>query len=478
MLTPHSLSHTVLLVDDEETSSNMMLLTLRKAGITDITSLSDSRQVPGFLDENRVALVLLDLNMPYLSGLELLAIIKRDYTNVPVVIVTGSNKLETALECMKLGALDYLVKPVESSRLIACVKNTLKTVELQGEVAELKRHLLHDVLERPAIFSAIITCSKKMRAIFQYIEVVAPSCQTILVTGETGVGKELIADAIHRASMVKGEFVVVNVAGLDDAMFSDTLFGHKKGAFTGAESARDGLISRAAGGTLFLDEIGDLNESSQIKLLRLLQQNEYYQAGSDIPKKSTARIIVATNVDLEEKIAEGKFRRDLYYRLCTHQVIVPPLRERTEDIHVLASHFVKEATLLYNKKNIITIHPDAIGFLKRCRFNGNVRELQAVINDAVARHVSGSLLPKDFNFHCEPLRSSEKPAMLLSGGDKVSFAGMFGHFPTSREVEERHLDEALEFTRGNHNNAAELMGITRKTIANRLNARKQTVTTI
>jgi two-component system response regulator HydG len=473
MLKSHGLSHTVLLVDDEEISSNMVVLTLRQAGIQDVTTLTDSRLVTRFLDENRVALVLLDLHMPHLSGLELLSIIRRDYTDVPVVIVTGSNELETALECMKLGALDYLVKPVESNRLVTCVKNVQNTIELQGEVAALKRHLLNDVLEKPGVFSAIITCSKKMRAIFQYIEVVAPTRQTILITGETGVGKELIAGAVHHASRVKGEFVVVNVAGLDDAMFSDTLFGHKKGAFTGAESARDGLISCAAGGTLFLDEIGDLSEASQIKLLRLLQQNEYYPAGSDIPKKSTARIVVATNVDLEKKIAEGKFRRDLFYRLCTHQIIVPPLRQRTEDIHLLACHFVEEASRLYRKKNMVPIHPDAIGFLKMCPFHGNVRELQAVINDAVARHTSGFLVPKDFILPSGCPQGSERSGMQMNNGDTVTFAALFGHFPTSREIEERHLDEALELAKGNHNNAAVLLGITRKTIANRLNARKQ-----
>lgn len=473
MMTPQGLNHTVLLVDDEENSSKIMLLTLKQAGISDIATITDSRLVAGFLDEHNVALVLLDLHMPDLSGIELLGMIRRDYTDVPVIMVTGSNELETALECMKLGALDYLVKPVESNRLVACVKNVLNTVELRGEVASLKRHLLNDVLEKPDVFSAIITCSKKMRAIFQYIEVVAPSRQTILITGETGVGKELIAGAIHRASMVKGEFVVVNVAGLDDVMFSDTLFGHKKGAFTGAECARDGLVSRAAGGTLFLDEIGDLNESSQVKLLRLLQQNEYYPAGSDIPKKSTARIVVATNVDLEKKIAEGKFRRDLFYRLCTHQIIVPPLRQRPEDIHILACHFIEEASRLYRKKQTLTISPDAIGFLKRCCFHGNVRELQAVINDTVARHISGPLVSKDFIIPSEYTRGIERSVVQNSSGDAPTFAALFGHFPTSREVEERHLDEALELANGNHNNAAALLGITRKTITNRLNARSQ-----
>ncbi len=460
----------VLIVDDNENSCTMVTLALQQAGITDICALTNSLQVTRFLDENRVSLVLLDLHMPDLSGLELLAIIRRDYSNLPVVILTGSTDLHLAIECMKLGALDYLVKPVETNRLLACVRNALNMIELQGEVTALKHRLLDDALDNPASFSAFITCSKKMRAIFQYIEVVAPTRQTILITGETGVGKELIANAIHRASMVKGDFVSVNVAGLDDIMFSDTLFGHKKGAFTGAEAARTGLVSSASGGTLFLDEIGDLGEASQIKLLRLLQQNEYYPIGSDILKKSSARIVVATNVDLESKINEGKFRRDLYYRLCSHQIHVPALRERTEDIQPLVSHFVEEASRTYKKKNILPTHPDAISFLKQYDFPGNVRELQAVINEAVARHVSGPLHPKDFSMTSEYKRNTHS-SRNQNSCDTISLATLFGRFPTMNEVEELLLDEALAVAKGNHNNAATLLGITRKTVANRLNAR-------
>ncbi len=469
---PSCSKETVLLVDDEELCSKMSMERLRRAGIMDVSILADSRLVTQFLDNNRVALVLLDLHMPYISGVELLEILSRDYSHVPVAILTGSDDLDTALTCMKLGALDYLVKPVETNRFISCVKNILITSELQAEVVGLKQHLLSDSLENPEFFNEILTCSKTMHAVFKYIEMVAPSRQTILINGETGVGKELVASAIHRASMVRGEFVVVNVAGLDDSMFSDTLFGHKKGAFTGADCARDGLLSRAAGGTLFLDEIGDLAESSQVKLLRLLQQNEYYPVGSDIPKISSARIIVATNADLQIKIIGGSFRRDLYYRLCTHQVVIPPLRQRPEDIHLLTRHFVEEACRLYQRPDSIQIHPDAVGFLKRCYFYGNVRELQSVINDAVARHTSGPLGPAGFNVSQECTRNGELSGSPVSGGEIASFSSLFGHFPTSREVEERHLDEALELANGNHSIAATHLGVTRKTILNRLNSRK------
>ena len=194
-----------------------------------------------------------------------------------------------------------------------------------------------------------------MSSIFQYCEVVAKSQQPVIIIGETGVGKELIAKAIHDLSGLRGKFVPVNVAGLDDNMFSDTLFGHKKGAFTGADQTRSGLIAQASGGTLFLDEIGDLAELSQVKLLRLLQEQEYYPVGSDIPMVSDARIIAATNRDLRKLTEAGKFRNDLYFRLCAHQVHIPPLRERLDDIPVLLDHFLDEAAKTFKKKNRFTL---------------------------------------------------------------------------------------------------------------------------
>ena len=241
----------------------------------------------------------------------------------------------------------------------------------------------------------MVTGNKKMRAIFQYVEVVAGTRQPIMITGETGVGKELVARAIHQLSGRKGDYVALNVAGLDDMMFSDTLFGHKKGAFTGADQAREGFIARAAGGTLFLDEIGDLNESSQIKLLRLLQEHEYYPVGSDIVSKSDARIVLATNRDLQKMIAAGKFRNDLYYRLCAHQIHIPPLRERLDDIPQLLDHFLATSAAMVNKKKP-TPPPELAVLLSIYQFPGNMRELEALVFDAVARHASGILSMESF----------------------------------------------------------------------------------
>ena len=456
----------VLLVDDDETCCTLMALTLREAGVKSVHSISDSRQVLPFLQKNGAALALLDLAMPHLSGYELLRVIRRDYPGIQVVVISGANELNKAVECMKLGALDYLSKPVEPTRLVACVNGAVRINGMQGELLSLKKRLLEDSLEYPAAFESIVTRSGKMRALFQYAEVIACSSQPILITGETGVGKELMAQAVHRLSGVSGDFISVNVAGLDDATFSDTLFGHKKGAFTGAEQVREGLIARAAEGTLFLDEIGDLDERSQIKLLRLLQEGEYYAVGSDALKKTTARIVAVTNHNLSERVAEKLFRRDLYYRLCTHEIHIPPIRERCEDIPLLFNHFLREAAASYHKA-VPAVSPSAVPHLLGWSFPGNVRELKAIVFDAVARHTEGELTSRSFGDHKEDLLAVAGKVFPNNGSAEHSIEALFGHFPTFREVEEYLIDEALSRSDGNPNMAAAMLGITRQTISNR-----------
>jgi len=245
-----------------------------------------------------------------------------------------------------------------------------------------------------AAFARIVTRDRKMQSVFRYIEVIAPTKQPVMITGETGVGKELIAQALHSASGRSGGFVSVNVGGLDDIMFSDTLFGHSRGSFTGAERSRKGLIETAANGTLFLDEIGDLSIASQIKLLRLLQENEYYQLGSDQVITSTARIIVATNTDLEKSLVRGTFRDDLYYRLCSHHIHLPALRERKNDIPLLVDYFSRKAAHEMSRPLPLP-STDTIEALLQHKFPGNIRELKGIISNAVATSPLGTLvIPK------------------------------------------------------------------------------------
>jgi DNA-binding NtrC family response regulator len=461
----------VLLVDDEAHILKTSALILNSSGITEVETINDSREVLPFLANRKVSVIVLDLHMPHVSGLELLAKLNRDFPQIPVILMTAIDDIETAVSCMKAGAFDYLVKPVEAGRMAASVRKALELRDLSSELSSLKQHLLTDSLDYPAAFDAIVTGNKKMRAIFQYVEVVAGSRQPIMITGETGVGKELVARAIHELSGCKGEFVAVNVAGLDDNMFSDTLFGHKKGAFTGADLAREGLIARAAQGTLFLDEIGDLNESSQIKLLRLLQEREYYPAGSDIARKSDARIVLATNRDLQKQIAAGKFRNDLYYRLCTHQITIPPLRERLDDIPLLLDHLLAAAADSLDKKKP-TPPPELAVLLSLYMFPGNVRELEAMVFDAVTRHGSGVLSMESFRGVIGEDRPVDKSSEASSQPvGECSLAGIFGHFPTIEEIESYMIGEAMRMAKGNQGIAANLLGMGRQTLNKRLKSK-------
>jgi transcriptional regulator with PAS, ATPase and Fis domain len=338
---------------------------------------------------------------------------------------------------------------------------------MSNELSSLKQRLLSDYIEQPAVFNPIVTGNKKMRAIFQYTEVVAATHQPILITGETGVGKELFARAIHELSGCNGEFIALNVAGLDDNMFSDTLFGHKKGAFTGAEQTREGMVASAEGGTLFLDEIGDLDSSSQIKLLRLLQEKEYYPVGSDIVRKSDARILMCTNRDLQKLIREGKFRNDLYYRLCAHQIQVPPLRERIDDIPILLDHFLTRVAASLNKKKPTPPSELAV-LLSIYHFPGNVRELEGMVCDAVIRHSAGILSMDSF----KAVVGNVRPAVSVEAEQQISqenpLNSMFGHFPTIGEVENYMINEAMKMAKGNQGMAANLLGIGRQTLNKRL----------
>ncbi len=331
----------VVLVDDESTVLLSSRMILASAGIKDILTIEDSRDLMPLLAEKEVALVVLDLFMPYRSGTQLLPEIVHRYPELPVIVMTANQEVETAVGCMKEGAFDYLIKPIEESRFISSVKRALELRTLRRQLGTLRRSLMTDELEDSEAFSTIVTVSRKMRSLFQYVEAIAGSDEPVLITGETGTGKELLAEAVHRLSGRTGEFIPVNTAGLDDTLFSDTLFGHRKGAFSGADTAREGMVARATGGTLFLDEIGDLSASSQIKLLRMLQDGQYYPLGSDVARKSDVRVLCATHRDLAACMADEAFRADLYYRLSVHQVDIPPLRRRKEDIPILTAFFCR-----------------------------------------------------------------------------------------------------------------------------------------
>ena len=311
-----------------------------------------------------------------------------------------------------------------------------------------------------AAFVPIVTRDRKMQTIFRYMEVIAPTTQPVMITGETGTGKEMIARALHNASGRSGDFVSVNVAGLDDFMFSDTLFGHSKGSFTGAERVRNGLIETAAKGTLFLDEIGDLSIASQVKLLRLLQENEYYQLGSDRIITSTARVVVATNCDLEKSLAAGTFRRDLFYRLCSHHIHLPALRERKSDIPLLVNCFSREAAQEMSRPLPLP-STDTVDALLQYEFPGNIRELKGLISNAVATSPPGTLVIRKLK--SDPVAPSARTAI-----DFTALAPSNGRMPTLHEAEEFLIKEALRVSAGNQRVAALMLGISRQALNKRL----------
>lgn len=452
----------ILLVDDEPAWLRSLSLTLeRSAGITNILTCQESRDVADILDRNKVGLILLDLTMPHMSGEELLATISEQHPETATIVISGMNQLETAVRCMKLGAFDYFVKTVEEDRLVGGVLRAIRMLELQRENQEMSSRVLAGELRHPEAFSGIVTADRAMHAIFSYVEAVAPSPQPLLITGESGVGKELLASATHLLSGCPGPLVAVNVAGLDDNVFSDTLFGHTKGAFTGAEQPRRGMIEEAANGTLFLDEIGDLSIASQVKLLRLLQEGEYFPLGSDRPKRLKARIIVATHHDLALKEADGKFRRDLYYRLRTHHVHVPPLRDRKGDIPLLLDHFLGQAARTLEKKKP-TPPRELTQLLATYAFPGNVRELKAMIYDAVSVHRDHILSMESFH------RAIGRPETPLAAVPEGTPFSLLDRLPTFAEAAEMLVSEALTRANGNQTIAARLLGISQPALSKRL----------
>jgi DNA-binding NtrC family response regulator len=456
-----------MVVDDEIYSLQVCELQLQAEGLTNLICCQNGYEALQVLASQEVCAVVLDLHMPEISGEEILNIVASKYPDIPVIITTAVDNVDTAVRCMKAGAFDYIVKPIQKARLMTATKRAVEFRELRRENTLLKESVLDNTLKHPEAFSEIITNNSAMRSVFKYIESVAATSQPVLITGETGVGKELIAQAIHQLSGRLGEMVAVNAAGLDDTTFSDTLFGHKRGAFTGAERAREGLIEKATDGTLFLDEIGDLHQQSQVKLLRLLQEREYYPLGSDAPKATNARILVATNRNLLALQEAGTFRADLYYRLLLHRINVPPLRERRDDIPLLVEYVLQNAAKELGKPKP-TPPPELFTLLSVYDFPGNIRELKALIFDAVSRHESGKLSLESFHKHIRPEASAElsRPAGVAQELD--SLYASLQRLPSLKEAEESLIQEALDRTDGNQTLAAVMLGITRQTLHRRL----------
>lgn len=458
-------SQCVLLIDDDADFLAEAQRALKSHAIVSET-LQDSSQALQVLSQGKHSVVCLDWVMPELSGAELLTEIIRLYPHLPVIILTGVSDLGNVVTCIKQGAYDYITKPLDAAKLVSVVQKAFIAGELASQNRKLTGYLQGEPLVNPEFFSDIVTCSERMLAIFKIIEASRASRQPVLITGETGVGKELVAKAIHRASGLKGLMVTVNVASLDDTMLSDTLFGHKKGAYTGATENRMGLIEQAKGGTLFLDEIGDLSPASQVRLLRLIQQNEYYRLGSDVLHKSDARIITASNAHFERLLSSGTFRRDLYYRVSSLHLHIPPLRERREDILPLVRHYI-EQFCSHMHRPIPRLSGEVRQALLNYDFPGNVRELVNRVSIALTYARTNLLMLEDFH---ELKPGGKRPGTLLRrvGSQQFILHGVFPEFPTLDEVEQFLVEEAIAESNGHRGIAAELLGVSRPTLQKRL----------
>ncbi|SBV91230.1 Acetoacetate metabolism regulatory protein AtoC [uncultured delta proteobacterium] len=379
----------LLIIDDEKNYLLVLETLLTDAGYT-VTALSDPESALAFLEDSEVDVVVTDMKMPKISGREVLEHVRKNYPHVPVLVMTAFGSIESAVEVMKFGAFDYITKPFSNDEMLLSLKNA-------AELARVHRRyrLLHENLEERFGLHQIIGRSKGIRSVLAMVDRAAPSKSSVLITGESGTGKELVARAIHFASPRKnGPFVSVNCMALNPGVLESELFGHEKGSFTGAVAMRRGRFELADGGTLFLDEIGELSHDMQVKLLRVLQERRFERVGGSEEIEVDIRIVTATNKDLQAEVEAGNFREDLYYRLNVVQLLLPPLRERREDIPLLVAHFVEKMV----RENGLTpkiFTPEALDFLCGYEWPGNIRQLENMVERCMVMAPSDAIEVQD-----------------------------------------------------------------------------------
>ncbi|MDP3016267.1 MAG: sigma-54 dependent transcriptional regulator, partial [Deltaproteobacteria bacterium] len=385
----------ILIAEDEKAQRELLEGFLKKEGFS-VETASDGRQAIEKIEGAFFDIAFLDYKMPELDGLQTLHEIRKRFPDLPVVMMTAYGTVETAVASMKEGALDYLTKPIDLDELLLIIQKVLERSTLIRENRDLKARL-----QERFTFQNIIYGSPKMEEVMGLFARVAPSQATVLIRGESGTGKELIANAIHYASARSEKpFVKVSCSAIPETLLESELFGHEKGAFTGAIQKRIGRFEEADGGTLFLDEIGELSPSTQVKLLRILQEKEFQRLGSNLNLKTDVRIITATHRNLEEAMKKGLFREDLYYRLNVISILLPPLRDRKEDIPLLIDHFLKKYSDL-NQKKIQDLSKEARTLLSRHPYPGNVRELENLIERAVVLCRGEVITTQDLPFHLQ-----------------------------------------------------------------------------
>ncbi|MGD1969387.1 MAG: sigma-54 dependent transcriptional regulator [Desulfobacterales bacterium] len=439
----------VLVVDDDEGLLLSIKATLVSSGLPEPALVSDSRRVMDLVHKYNFQLILLDLMMPQLTGMEVLQTIKAESPDVDCVIVSAIDDVASAVQAMSLGASDYLVKPLNSDKLIALVNRTLEKVNVQHELAQFGSKKVFSNLKNPEAFKDMVAEDEAMALVFHQVEAVAGTDYSVVINGESGTGKEMLARVIHNLShRSDAPFYAVNMASFSKTIFEDEFFGHTKGAYTDAGNDKIGFFEAADGGTLFLDEITELDPSLQGKLLRVIEERELYRLGSTEIRNVDVRIIAATNKDINEEILKGVFRADLYYRINMYNIKVPPLRERKKDILPIVLHFLKIHAQA-NNKDIRSLSPELEQRLMQYSFPGNVRELENIIAAAVLLEKSNTLtLAATLNLLPYEGPERRKNVELL----------------TLEELEKRHIEKVLSITGGNRPKAAKILGVNVSTV--------------
>lgn len=439
---------TILVIDDEENIRNGLASNFEMEDYT-VRTASNGRQGLELVSKGDIDLVVTDLRMDGISGEEVLRRVTTETPGIPVIVLTGHGSIDAAVDAMKNGAYDFLTKPLNLDQLNAIVKRALETRELS-----LKHKMLLSELDTVHSFGKMIGKSAEIQKVFNLVEKVAPSKASVLITGESGVGKELVADAIHSLSPRKNNsFIKVHCAALSESLLESELFGHEKGAYTGADSMKKGRFELAHGGTIFLDEIGEINQSTQIKLLRVLQEKKFERVGGEETLEVDVRVVAATNRNLAEEVKAGRFREDLYYRLNVVSIPVPALRERKDDIPLLVDAFVKKFSE-ENGKSITGVDNRARSALYKYNWPGNIRQLQNCIESAC-------VMCSDTKVTLEDL-----PPSISEYQGEGSISVPFGI--TLEEAEKIIIQQNLAANKGNKSRTAEILGIERKTLNRKL----------
>lgn len=445
----------ILIVDDERSTLDAMCRFLKRR--FEVTGAGDGAEAVKLISGNDYDLILTDLRMPGTDGMKVLEASLAKNPQPLCIILSAYGTVENAVEAVKRGAFDFVMKPVNLEQLSLILDRALATRKLQSENRELKEKLSQEKKS-----TNIVAKSSVMQSIMELVKQVAPSRATVLLTGESGTGKEVIAKALHDESFRTGKFVAVHCAALPATLLESELFGHEKGAYTGANEMRKGRFELASGGTLFLDEIGEIDLSTQVKLLRVLESRTFERLGGTETLTSDVRIVAATNRDLAKMVAEGTFREDLYYRLNVVAINLPGLRERKEDIPLLVKHFV-DIVCKDNDRNVLQITPQAMDLLEKYDYPGNIRELRNTVERMVVLARGDTLdtadLPPQIRDHKDNVQVLAKPSAATEESVKLDLGGN----------ERKLIEQALISAKGNRTRAAEILGISRRTLHRRLN---------